>query len=152
MQIISSAFRDQADIPVKYTCDGDNISPPLDFVDVPESAESLVLIMDDPDVPSEIKEDGVWDHWILFDIPTDITNLKEGESVGQSGAGTSGSFSYDGPCPPRGQHRYFFKLYALDKKLDLPAGSKKSDIEEKMAGHIVDKADLVGTYSRELVR
>ncbi len=147
MKIISAKFENGGLIPAKYTCNGENISPPLEFVDVPEEAVSLVLIMDDPDVPVVVRDDGVWDHWVKFNIPPSIRMIEEGEEPeGVSGMGTGGNLGYYGPCPPDRQHRYFFKLYALDTKLDLPEGVTKKEVENAMAEHIIDQAELIGLY------
>ena len=148
MKITSSAFSDGALIPIKYTCDGDDISPPLVWSDIPENTASFVLINDDPDAPV-----GTWDHWILFNLEGKTTELAENVDLSklagvQLGHNNWRRNDYGGPCPPYGTHRYFFKLYALDMKLDLPAGSSKQDIEKAMAGHILAEAELLGRYKR----
>jgi Raf kinase inhibitor-like YbhB/YbcL family protein len=149
MKIISSAFESGELMPVKYTCNGENVNPSLEFVDVPEGAVSLVLIMDDPDVPVTVREDQIWDHWIKFNIPTSVKTVAENsEPEGVAGVGTSGNLKYHGPCPPDRQHRYFFKLYALDTKLDLPEGATKKEVEGAMAEHIIDQAELIGLYEQ----
>ena len=149
MKLTSSAFDHEGKIPAKYTCDGDNTSPPLTISDVPSDAKSLVLIMDDPDVPKELKEDGMWDHWVIFNIPVSASDIKEGtEPEGTPGTGTAGNTNYFGPCPPDREHRYFFKLYALDTKLDLPESATKQQVEEAMEGHIVANTELMGRYER----
>jgi len=148
MKITSSAFSDDALIPIKYTCDGDDISPPLVWSDIPENTASFVLINDDPDAPV-----GTWDHWILFNLEGKTTELAENVDLSklagvQLGRNSWRHNDYGGPCPPYGTHRYFFKLYALDMKLDLPAGSSKQDIKKAMAGHILAEAELLGRYKR----
>jgi len=148
MKITSSAFSDGALIPIKYTCDGDDISPPLVWSDIPENTASFVLINDDPDAPV-----GTWDHWILFNLEGKTTELAENVDLSklagvQLGHNNWRRNDYGGPCPPYGTHRYFFKLYALDMKLDLPAGSSKQDIKKAMAGHILAEAELLGRYKR----
>mgnify|MGYP003725212303 FL=1 len=148
MKITSSAFSDGALIPIKYTCDGDDISPPLVWSDIPENTASFVLINDDPDAPV-----GTWDHWILFNLEGKTTELAENVDLSklagvQLGRNSWRRNDYGGPCPPYGTHRYFFKLYALDRKLDLPAGSSKQDIKKAMAGHILAEAELLGRYKR----
>ena len=148
MKITSSAFSDGALIPIKYTCDGDDISPPLVWSDIPENTASFVLINDDPDAPV-----GTWDHWILFNLEGKTTELAENVDLSklagvQLGRNSWRRNDYGGPCPPYGTHRYFFKLYALDIKLDLPSGSSKQDIEKAMAGHILAEAELLGRYKR----
>lgn len=147
MQISSTAFEPDANIPRKYTCDGENISPPLAFSDIPAAAQSLVLIMDDPDA---LKPAGkVWDHWLVWNIsPTTITLAEGANPPGIVGYNSGGKKSYSGPCPPDGEHRYFFKLYALDTDLDLPFNATKSDIEKAMSGHILEQVQLMGRYSR----
>lgn len=146
MKLTSSAFTDKASIPGKYTCDSDGISPPLYIEDVPNEAKSLALIVDDPDAPS-----GLWVHWTLWNIPADTKKI-EANSVprdAEQGTTSFGKTGYGGPCPPSGEHRYFFKLYALDTVLDLPPTADKETLEEAMTGHVVDKAELMGTYRRE---
>jgi hypothetical protein len=149
MQLTSNAFEDGGKIPARYTCDGENVNPPLTVTDVPEAAKALVLIMDDPDVPVNVREDGMWDHWVVFNIPTTIRQIAEGkEPEGTPGKGTGGNTSYFGPCPPDREHRYFFKLYALDCELDLPEGSTKLEVEKAMKGHVLGQAVLMGRYER----
>jgi len=146
MKIISSAFNHNAKIPAKYTCDEENINPPLQFLDVPNNAKSLVLIVDDPDAPSKI-----WVHWVVYNINSDVDQVEE-DSVPEGGAEGMTDFGkpgYGGPCPPSGTHRYFFKLYALDTSLDLPQNATKQMVEEKMEAHILDKTESIGLYSRE---
>ncbi len=149
MKLTSSAFKHEESIPTQYTCDGANISPPLTISDIPSNTKSLVLIMDDPDVPKYIREDQMWDHWIVFNIPPNTTQIEEGkEPSGQHGLGTGKTLSYYGPCPPDGEHRYFFKLFALDSQLTLADKSTKKQVEEAMEGHVLAKAELMGVYSR----
>ncbi len=149
MKLTSTAFEHQGKIPSKYTCDGANISPPLRLSDVPAQAKSLVLIMDDPDVPKHLRQDGMWDHWVVFNIPVSLTELKEGEEPeGTHGIGTSNNLDYNGPCPPDREHRYFFKLYALDTELKLPEQAKKQQVEKAMEGHVLAKTELMGRYER----
>jgi Raf kinase inhibitor-like YbhB/YbcL family protein len=149
MELTSSAFEYEGMIPSKYTCDGENISPPLTISGVPAEAKSLILIMDDPDVPTHLREDGMWDHWVVFNIPPDITEIPEGqEPPGTPGLGTGGNTEYYGPCPPDGAHRYFFKLYALDDHLDLPEKTDKITVERSLDGRVIDRAVLMGRYER----
>jgi len=149
MKLTSSAFQQGGKIPSKYTCDGPNVNPPFAISDVPAGAKSLALIMDDPDVPKNLRADGMWDHWVVFDIPPTAKEIPEGrEPEGVHGAGTGGNLKYSGPCPPDREHRYFFKLYALDKKLGLPEKSTKAQVEKSMEGHILGKAELMGRYER----
>lgn len=145
MKISSVAFEQNGSIPSKYTCDGSGINPPLSFSDVPPEAKSLALFVDDPDTPSG----AVFDHWVVWNIPPSTESIGEGEApVGMIGPNTSGTLRYYNPCPPDGEHRYFFKLYALDIMLDLPAGSSKTDVEQAMQGHVLAQAELIGRYNR----
>ncbi|MSR85493.1 YbhB/YbcL family Raf kinase inhibitor-like protein [Candidatus Uhrbacteria bacterium] len=149
MQLTSSAFADGESIPSRYTCDGENISPPLTVSDVPFGTKSLVLLMDDPDVPKTIRPDGMWDHWVVFNISPETVFIEEGKNpAGTLGKNTGGKLAYGGPCPPDREHRYFFKLYALDSMLDLPAGASKLDVEAAMQGHIIEQVQLIGKYLR----
>ena len=156
MKLTSSAFSHQTAIPLRYTCDGENVSPPLEWSGVPitGNAGSLVLIMDDPDAPG-----GTWDHWVIFNLPPNLTALLEG--VKQFPAGTKlgknswGRLDYGGPCPPDKQHRYFFKLFALSHRLDLPTGDTKQQILEHMKkcrtetwSCVQAEATLIGLYAR----
>lgn len=146
MKITSSVFENGKDIPVKYTCQGENINPPLKIEEVSEKAISLVLIMDDPDAPS-----GTFTHWIIFNIDPKIKEIVENsvpKEVDQA-KNSAGQSSYAGPCPPSGIHHYYFKLYALDTTLSL---GKQSGIKEVMGainGHIIEDAQLVGLYQRK---
>lgn len=153
MQLTSPAFADDGKIPSVYTCDGANRSPPLLISDVPITAKSLAFIMDDPDIPTFVKEKfgiRVWDHWIVFNIQPTTKEIPESKNpAGIVGKNTGGKNAYAGPCPPDREHRYFFKLYALDMMLDLPEGVSKADVEKAMQGHILAKAELVGKYERE---
>lgn len=150
MNIRSEVFEAGESIPDKYTCDGDNINPPLEFGDVPEDAVSLVLIVHDPDVPKRIREDGIWDHWLIWKIDPTTTHIEEGSALGVVGKNTGGNRAYTGPCPPDGQHRYFFTLYALDTDLELdPETVSRDDLLEAMRGHILDEAELMGVYNRQ---
>ncbi len=150
MKISSPAFQHNGSIPSKYTCDGQNTNPTLDFADIPAGAKSLVLLMDDPDVPKSIRPDGMWDHWVVWNMPPTTVSITEGETpTGAVGKNTGGSQLYGGPCPPDREHRYFFKLYALDALLDLPEGSSKAVVEKAMKGHVLAQAELVGRYNRQ---
>ncbi len=148
MNITSPVFEEGASIPKKYTCDGNDISPPLVWSNLPEKTAALALINDDPDAPM-----GTWDHWILFNLPATVSGLKEAENTSQikgirNGRNSWGRTGYGGPCPPSGVHRYFFKLYALDTHLNLPEGSSKQALLKAMDNHILDQAQLMGRYSR----
>jgi Raf kinase inhibitor-like YbhB/YbcL family protein len=149
MKLTSSAFIHQEYIPRLYTCDGGNISPPLEIQDVPAGTQSLALILEDPDVPKHIREDRMWNHWIIFNMPPDTTHILEGkEPAGTHGLGTGNNTKYYGPCPPDGEHRYFFKLFALDALLDLPEKSTKEQVETAIKGHVLAKTELIGIYGR----
>jgi len=149
LELKSSAFEHNGNIPSKYTCDGENISPALSISGVGSSAKSLVLIMDDPDIPKGINEENIWDHWVVFNIPPDTTAITESsEPKGVAGIGTSGKVGYHGPCPPDREHRYIFMLYALDGQLNLEEGATKQMVKDAMAGHILQKAELIGLYNR----
>lgn len=144
MEVISSAFKTGEAIPKKYTCDDMDISPPLTFKDIPKGTISLALIADDPDAPG-----GIWVHWLVWNIDPSVNEISQGEEVrGIKGRNDFGRLTYGGPCPPRGTHRYYFKLYALDKQLDLKKGSTKKDLVKAMEGHIIEKAQLMGIYTR----
>ena len=146
MELKSSAFENEGNIPSKYTCEGENISPPLELSGVPNGTKSLVIIMDDPDAPA-----GVWDHWIVVNIPYNIKLIEENSVPPNSNQGTNswGKNSYGGPCPPSGKHRYFFKIYALDNNIDLAKGGEKEIVEASMKGHILEKAELMGYYEKK---
>lgn len=142
MKLTSSAFENNSAIPSKYSCDGENINPPLQIGEIPENTKSLVLIVHDPDAPS-----GDWLHWIVFNIsPTN--EIAENSKPGSEEVNDFGDSKYDGPCPPSGTHHYVFDLYALDTTLNLQTGAKRSDIESAMQGHSLAKAELIGVYQR----
>ncbi len=149
MKLTSSAFDNKGEIPREHTCDGDNINPPLTISDVPDGTKTLVMIMDDPDVPKSIREDGMWDHWVVFNIPASVRTINKGqEPEGVHGINTSGSLHYVGPCPPDARHRYFFKLYALSAALHLSEKSTKQQVVTAMDGLVLATAELMGTYIR----
>jgi Raf kinase inhibitor-like YbhB/YbcL family protein len=150
IKVSSEAFEEGGMIPAKYTCDEDDISTPLAWDSIPEGTKTLALICDDPDAPM-----GTWVHWVLFNLPVDISVLPENvpperelESGAKQGTNDFGRIGYGGPCPPGGTHRYYFKLYALDAELDLEAGAKKTQLLEAMEGHILAEGHLMGRYSR----
>ncbi|MBI5457142.1 YbhB/YbcL family Raf kinase inhibitor-like protein [Candidatus Kaiserbacteria bacterium] len=154
LTLTSPAFAHNGSIPSRFTCDGDRtISPELSLSSVPEGTKSLALIMDDPDVPKALKPDGVFDHWILFNVPADTKSIQEGASAGTVGTNGAGKNAYTGPCPPPqyepSEHRYVFKLYALDSELALQADATKADVERAMEGHIIAQTELVGRYKRK---
>ena len=140
MKITSSAFSHNENIPAKYTCDGDDVNPPLQFLDVPGNAKSLVLICDDPDAPM-----GTWVHWIVWNIDPQTTEIAENSIPIGCTEGTT-SFEeqkYGGPCPPSGVHHYYFKLYALDSVLDLPTSTTAADLEQAIDGHVLQSPQLM---------
>lgn len=151
-ELTSTAFRQAEPIPVQYSCDGDDISPPLQWGDPPSGTQSFALVMDDPDAPI-----GTWDHWILFNIPADIRGLEENLPITGKNQEPGSIFvgnnswqrtDYGGPCPPGGTHRYFFKLYALDTNINLLPGANKKQVQEALQGHILAETELMGTYTR----
>ncbi len=151
MELTSPVFENNSSIPSKYTCDGENINPPLLITDVPDSAQSLVLLIDDPDIPDFVKQKfGVqkWDHWALFNIPANTKTIEENTAPGTQGVNTGGKALYGGPCPPDREHRYFFKLYALDTPLDLLEGCTMEEVKQAMHGHILEQTELIGLYER----
>ncbi len=152
IQILSTAFAEGAPIPVQYTCDGDNISPPLRWGSIPKDSQSLALICEDPDAPS-----GVFAHWLIFNLPPLVSSLPEAMPVSETleengavqGHNDFSETGYGGPCPPSGRpHRYFFRLFALDTLLPLAAGASKQELERAMHGHILATGHLMGTYQR----
>lgn len=152
LSISSTAFKQNGHIPQKYTCDGDNVSPPIDIGGVPDEAIALVLIMDDPDIPGFVKEKfGIqkFDHWVVFNIPPTTKHIPEGKNPpGVLGKNGRGDLGYTGPCPPDRGHRYFLKLYALDNKLDLKAGASREQVEKAMEGFILAKREMIALYRR----
>ena len=149
MKISSSAFGDHRSIPSKYTCDGDDIIPPLAFEGIPDGTVTLALVMDDPDVPPP-GSGRVWDHWVVWNLPPETRSIEEGQPpTGVQGRNSWGRNDWGGPCPPDREHRYFFKLYALDMTLDLPDTAGKKELEAAMKGHIQGTAELVGLYNRK---
>jgi len=150
MKLESSAFSPEGTIPIKYSCDGEDISPPLSWQGVPEGTQSLALICDDSDAPGM-----TFVHWLIYNLPTEVQQLPENvpnrerlESGALQGENNFGKVGYGGPCPPGGTHRYFFRLYALDGMLDLGAGISRDRLERAMEGHILAQAELMGRYSR----
>ena len=154
LTLTSSAFAQNGAIPAKYTCDGDDTSPPLAWSGVPAGAKSLALIVDDPDAPDPAAPKRVWVHWVVYNLPPGDGSLPEGASGGQlPGGAVEGTndwprLGYGGPCPPVGRHRYFFKLYALDTALPDSGRATKAELERAMKGHILEQTELMGTYQR----
>ena len=146
MKITSTVFENNQPIPEKYTCKGDDVNPPLLFEEVPAEAKSLVLLVHDPDAPAKD-----WTHWLLYNMSPNVAFIKENSTPGTAEHGTndSGTRSYSGPCPPSGTHRYYFKLFALDEKLDVPEEvADRAVIEEAMTGHTIAQAELIGTFQK----
>jgi Raf kinase inhibitor-like YbhB/YbcL family protein len=145
LKLLSFAFSHKGHIPARYTCEGENINPAMEFENIPDSAQTLALIMEDPDAAG-----GTFDHWLLWNIsPNEV--IAEGSVPGVSGTNSFGKTGYGGPCLPSGVHRYFFKLFALDCKLDLPAGAGKQSLLDAMEGHIVGSSELMGLYQKQKV-
>src|SRR2546423_4078027 len=151
IKLTSTAFKEGEAIPRQYTCDGINISPPLEWTGVPKSAKTIALIADDPDAPS-----GTFVHWVLYNLPAAniglVENLPPTEDLkagGFQGKNDFGKVGYGGPCPPSGTHRYFFKIYALDAELPLKVGATKAEVENAMQAHIIARGQLMGTFSRK---
>jgi hypothetical protein len=149
-EIQSDVFEAGGAIPSKFTCDGQDVSPPLAWTGPPHGVAALALVMEDPDAPA-----GIWVHWVLYDSPVSLDGLAEGVPAEEelangslSGLNSWGRRGYGGPCPPSGSHRYFFRLYALDQPLDLAAGATKEQLVDAMQGHILGQTELMGTYSR----
>jgi Raf kinase inhibitor-like YbhB/YbcL family protein len=150
MRLTSPAFEHEGKIPSKYTCQGHNINPPLEFSEVPFEAKSLVLLMDDPDVPAFVRKECMYDHWVIFNMPSDTQRIDENSTPpGIQGKNTAGASAYTGPCPPDREHRYFFMLYALDTMLQLDSSASKDDVKKAMAGHIIVKAELMARYEKK---
>jgi Raf kinase inhibitor-like YbhB/YbcL family protein len=144
MTITSSAFANNATIPSKYTCDGDNVNPPLTFSGVPKEAKSLVLLVEDPDAPG-----GTYHHWSVYNIPPTTSGIAENSKpAGSEGITDFGTAQYGGPCPPNGSHHYHFKLYALDTMLELSSKATFNEIQNAMTNHAISSSELIGLYSR----
>lgn len=139
----SPAFKHNSSIPKKYSCDGEDINPPVTIEGTPKEAKSLALVLDDPDAPS-----GTFDHWVVWNIPASTTKIAENSVPGTEGLNSARQPGYVAPCPPSGTHRYFFKVYALDTEPSLGARSNKRDLEKAMQGHILAKGELIGLYHR----
>lgn len=144
MKVVSQQFEQFKPIPEQYTCKGANISVPLSFLEIPKDTVSYAIIVDDPDAPN-----GVFTHWVAWNIPADTQGILENKPAPREGKNSYNVIGYKGPCPPPGKtHRYFFRVFALDTLLDLPQGSDKAALEKAMEGHILEKAELVGTFQR----
>jgi len=150
LKLTSSAFKEGEAIPRGYTCNGANVSPPLEWTGMPKTAKTIAIIADDPDAPA-----GTWVHWVVYNLPAEglglIENTPQTETLnggGLQGKNDFGKIGYGGPCPPSGTHRYFFKFYVLDSELPLKSGATKAEVEKAMEGHIAGQAQLMGTYHR----
>lgn len=143
MKITSPSFKDNEKMPAKFTYDGEDINPSLEIENLPEGTKSLALIVDDPDAPMR-----TWAHWVVYDIPP-TSHIEENSIPGKQGINDAGGKDYHGPCPPSGTHRYYFKIYALNKVLGFNEGISKVDLEKAMRGSILSSAELVGLYNRE---
>ena len=144
MKFSSPEFEHDGHIPKKFTCQGDDISPALIIEDIPDEAKTFALIVEDPDALM-----GTWVHWVVYNIPATMSQIKEDSIPGIQVMNNFGRVEYGGPCPPSGTHRYFFKVYALDAELRLKENSRKKDLEKAMEGHILDKAELIGLYKKQ---
>lgn len=142
LTINSVAFSQDGHIPKKYSCEGENINPPLEVKGIPEGTKTLAIIMEDPDT-----KQGVFDHWLVWNIPTNEP-IAENSVPGISGNNSYNKTGYAAPCPPSGSHRYFFKVYALDASLDLPVGSNKQELQQAMQGHILASGEIMGHYKK----
>ncbi len=158
LSIRSTAFEPNGPIPARFTCEGDDVSPPLEWSGVPDGAKSLVLIVDDPDAPDPAAPKTTYVHWVLYDIPPTATGLAEAMGADALPPGTREGQNdwkrrgYGGPCPPVGRHRYFFKLFALDAPLGAlggQGGATKHDVEAAMSGHVLGASELMGTYQKK---
>jgi Raf kinase inhibitor-like YbhB/YbcL family protein len=153
LKISSTAFTPKGPIPAKYTCEGEDISPPLAWAGTPEGTRTFALIVDDPDAPDPAKPQRVYVHWVVCNIPSTTTKFAENAAKrglppgAEQGSNDWGKQTYGGPCPPIGRHRYFFKLYALDTQLSLK-NPNKAQLEKAMEGHVIGQAEIVGTYQK----
>jgi Raf kinase inhibitor-like YbhB/YbcL family protein len=154
LTLLSPAFTDRGDIPVPYTCAGENAAPPLGWSGAPPHTASFALIVDDPDAPDPAAPKRTYVHWVLYDVPAAVREVEEGArgavlpDPAREGRNDGGSVGYTGPCPPIGRHRYFFTLYALDALLGDLGTPTKAELERAMGGHVLERAELVGTYAR----
>lgn len=151
LELTSSAFDDGGEIPVRHTCVGQDMSPPLSWSGMPDGTRSLVLIVDDPDAPDPAAPKTTWVHWVVYNLPPEIDTLAEATALpagAEHGVNDWGRAAYGGPCPPIGRHRYFHKLYALDTVLEDLENPTKADVEAAMQGHVIDHAELVGTFRK----
>ncbi len=140
---VTSVFEDGENIPQKYTCDGQDINPRITVKEVPDRTRSLALVIDDPDAPGQ-----VFDHWVVWNIAPETRTVEEDSVPGTQGMNDFGKHEYGGPCPPDGEHRYRFKVYALNTKLDLSENTTKDELQQAMQTHIIEQDTLIGTYDR----
>jgi Raf kinase inhibitor-like YbhB/YbcL family protein len=145
--VSSPAFKHEGEIPSKYTCEGEEINPPLHIDEIPHGTQSLALIVEDPDAPK-----GTFDHWVVWNIPATDHIIQENTNPGINGMNGAGKTGYHGPCPPEGSHRYYFHVFALDKELDLAAGESKHALMQDMEQHVLAKGSLMGTYQKKGVK
>jgi Raf kinase inhibitor-like YbhB/YbcL family protein len=154
LKLSSAAFADQGEIPSRFTCEGEDVSPALGWSGIPPGTKSLVLIVEDPDAPDPAAPRMVWDHWLLYNLPADAAGLAEAVRLAELPAGTLegvnswGRTGYGGPCPPIGRHRYFHRLYALAERLPDLNGPEKAELLRSMAGKVIAQAELIGTYKK----
>lgn len=155
LSLSSPDFADNGPIPARFTCEGEDVSPALEWDDVPRGTKSLALVVDDPDAPDPAKPQRVWVHWVLYNLPSTTTSLPRAVTTGKHlpggtrvGKNDWGKAAYNGPCPPIGRHRYFFKLHALDADLPDLKQPTKAELERAMAGHVLATATLIGTYEK----
>ena len=145
MKITSSAFQEGGNIPSKFTCDGSDSSPPLQIAGIPSGAKSLALVVDDPDAPS-----GLFTHWVVWNISPQTNAIAEGSAPkGVQGTNDFGKSGYGGPCPPSGTHRYYFRIFALDRELNLPSGTKRNQLDAAVKRHVVAQGELMGRYAKQ---
>lgn len=151
LQVSTNAFQPGTEIPQKFTCSGEDLSPEISWTDLPEGTQSVAVIVDDPDAPV-----GTWTHWMVYDLPPSIQKLAQErprtaslDDGGLQGKNDFGNLGYNGPCPPPGKpHRYFFKVYALDQKLEIPAGATRKALDEALKGHVLAEGEVMGTFAR----
>jgi len=151
-KLLSPAFSHGEEIPIRHTCEGENVSPPLSWKDFPDITKSFVLLVVDPDAPDPKRPGKQWTHWCVFNIPHTVTHFPEAMKSYPEGSRIAlndfENANYGGPCPPIGRHRYFFKMYALSKKINLPGEPTRADVDKAMEGHIIARAELMGTYEK----
>ncbi len=146
MQVNSAAFEQEKMIPAKFTCDGENVNPPINLAEIPSQAKSIVLIVDDPDSPG-----GTWNHWLVWNINPNTKEISENTVPNEAiqGKNDFGENKYGGPCPPMGTHHYFFRVYALDTLLNIPEGSGRADLDLIMKNHVIATGELMGIYQKK---